>query len=107
MLANVDLPPVVAAAAYQHHERMDGSGYPRGLKGDEIILEARIIAVADVLESMTLHRPYRAARGTGEAFDELTRNAGTKYDADIVQIAQELLADGKLAMLSNGGTAIS
>ncbi|MGE3332060.1 MAG: HD domain-containing phosphohydrolase [Rhodospirillaceae bacterium] len=107
VLANVDLPPVVAAAAYQHHERMDGSGYPRGLKGDEIILEARIIAVADVLESMTLHRPYRAARGTAEAFDELTRNAGTKYDAAIVQIAQELFADGKLAMLSNGGTAIS
>ena len=107
VLANVDLPPVVALAAYQHHERLDGSGYPQGLKGDAIIPEARIIAVADVLESMTLHRPYRPARGASEAFAELTRCAGEKYDAEIVRIAKELYDEKRLSMLDGGGSSIT
>ncbi len=76
---------------YQHHERLDGSGYPNGLKGDEIILEAKILAVSDVLESMTSHRPYRAALGLDNALDELEKGSGVKYDYDIVQLVKDMV----------------
>ncbi len=68
----------------QHHERMDGSGYPRGLKGDEIMLEARILAVADTVEAMMSHRPYRAALGVEKALDEIVQNKGVLYDETVV-----------------------
>lgn len=68
----------------QHHEYMDGSGYPRGLKGEEILVEARILGVADVLESMASHRPYRPALGTDAAIAELERGKGSKYDQNVV-----------------------
>ncbi len=80
----VDFPEPIANIVHQHHERMDGSGYPLGLKGDEILLESRILAVADVVEAMASHRPYRAALGLGVALDEITRNIGKLYDADVV-----------------------
>lgn len=83
VLKKVDFPWPVADVAHQHHERIDGSGYPRGLKGDEIILEARIIAVADVVESMASHRPYRPARGLDAALREIELGAGHLYDADV------------------------
>ncbi|MDO9318730.1 MAG: HD domain-containing phosphohydrolase [Gammaproteobacteria bacterium] len=72
----------MAEVARQHHERLDGSGYPRGLKGIDIILEARITAVADVVESMSSHRPYRPMLGIDLALEEIERGAGVIYDAD-------------------------
>ncbi len=80
ILQEVDFPWPVAEVAYQHHERLDGSGYPRGLKGGEILLEARIMAVADVVEAMASHRPYRAGLGIERALAEIERGRGTAYD---------------------------
>ena len=80
ILQKVDFPWPVAEVAYQHHERLDGSGYPRGLKGDEILLEARIMAVADAVEAMASHRPYRAGLGIEKALAEIERGRGTAYD---------------------------
>ena len=74
----------IAQIVYQHHERMDGSGYPQGLKGDKILLEARIMAVADVVEAMASHRPYRQALGLDMALEEISKNKGTIYDTDAV-----------------------
>jgi putative two-component system response regulator len=75
----------------QHHERLDGTGYPKGLKEAEIHLESKIIAVADVVEAIPHHRPYRPAKGLDEAVDELTINRGTKYDSRISDVALMLL----------------
>jgi putative nucleotidyltransferase with HDIG domain len=80
MLKNVESPWPLAQIVYQHHERMDGSGYPQGLKGDEILMEARIMAVADVVESMASHRPYRPALGIEAALEEIEKNKGILYD---------------------------
>jgi PAS domain S-box-containing protein len=83
MLKDVESPWPLAQIVYQHHERMNGSGYPRNLKGDEIIIEARIMAVADVVEAMASHRPYRPALGIDAALEEIKKNKGILYD-DIV-----------------------
>ena len=83
MLKDVESPWPLAQIVYQHHERMDGSGYPRNLKGDEILMESRIMAVADVVEAMASHRPYRAALGIKAALEEIEKNKGILYD-DIV-----------------------
>lgn len=80
VLKGIDFPWPVALVARQHHERLDGSGYPHGLKGDAIILEARITSVADVVEAMASHRPYRAGLGIERALEEIERGAGTVYD---------------------------
>lgn len=93
ILRNVDFPWPIADVAHQHHERMDGSGYPRGLKGDEIILEARIIAVADVIESMATPRPYRATLGLNKALKEIEDNAGRLYDAEVAAAALRLFRE--------------
>lgn len=84
LLRGVDFPGPVADIVGQHHERLDGSGYPDGLAGDEIMLEARILAVADAFEAMSAARPYRNAQGSAVALAELRRLAGIKYDARIV-----------------------
>lgn len=84
VLKNVDFPWPVAEVALQHHERIDGSGYPQGLKGDGIIIEARILAVADTVEAMSSHRPYRAGLGIDEALAEIERGRGVIYDAAVV-----------------------
>ena len=84
ILKDIEFPWPIAQTVRQHHERLDGSGYPRGLRGDEISLEARILAVADVVESMSTHRPYRAALGEEAAFTELTSKSGTLYDPTVV-----------------------
>jgi PAS domain S-box-containing protein len=89
ILAEASLPWPIADVALQHHERLDGSGYPFGLTGEEIILPARIIAVADVVEAMTHHRPYRAALGIERALAEVVAGAGLKYDADVVAACVE------------------
>ncbi len=75
----------------QHHERMDGSGYPRGLRGDEILPEARVLAVADVIESMAAHRPYRAALGLDVAMAEIDKNRGQLYDPEVADAMGRLV----------------
>lgn len=84
ILKEIDFPWPVANAVLQHHERLDGSGYPNGLIGDDIMLESRVIYVADVVEAMSSHRPYRPALGIQKALDELEKNKGQLYDAHIV-----------------------
>ncbi|MDP1717307.1 MAG: HD-GYP domain-containing protein, partial [Burkholderiales bacterium] len=93
ILQPVDFPWPVAETIRQHHERMDGSGYPRGLKGDEISLEGRIMAVADVVEAMATHRPYRPALGLDAALEEITRGAGTLYDPAVAQACARLFKE--------------
>src|SRR5690606_2659156 len=80
MLKDVESPWPLAQIVYQHHERMNGSGYPRKLKGEEIIIEARIMAVADVVEAMASHRPYRPGLGLETALEEIEKNKGIFYD---------------------------
>ncbi len=84
ILQQIDFPWPIATIVQQHHENMDGSGYPQGLQGDAICLEARIIRVADSLAAMTAHRPFRRALSFTDAFAELTRYAGVHYDEQVV-----------------------
>ncbi|MBR0596310.1 HD domain-containing phosphohydrolase [Sinanaerobacter chloroacetimidivorans] len=90
MLLKVDLPSFVGETIFQHHERCDGSGYPRGLKDKDITVEAKIIMVADVVEAMMSHRPYRPALGLDAALHEIQQNAGVYYHQDIVSSCVEL-----------------
>lgn len=90
ILKTIQFPWPVADIVKQHHERMNGSGYPLGLQGDEILMESRIIAVADVVEAMSSHRPYRAALGLGKALEEVSTRSGDLYDPDAVQACVEL-----------------
>jgi putative two-component system response regulator len=84
ILRQIPFPWPIAEIVYQHHERIDGSGYPRGLKDDDILPEARIIAVADVIEAISSHRPYRPALSMESAFNEVKSHRGTLFDADVV-----------------------
>jgi putative nucleotidyltransferase with HDIG domain len=93
ILKEIDFPWAVAKIVLQHHERMDGSGYPQGLKGDEILLEARILAVADVVEAMASHRPYRPALGIDAALSEIEKNRGRLYDPEIVAACLRLFRE--------------
>ena len=93
MLKPHGFPFPLPEAIYQHHERLDGKGYPRGLSGDSIIPEARVLAISDVLEAMTFHRPYRAALGIKKAMQVLKDNSGTKYDKDMVTAALKLIQE--------------
>jgi PAS domain S-box-containing protein len=83
----------LAEIVHQHHERMNGSGYPRNLKGNEIMLEARIMAVADVVESMASHRPYRPTLGIDAALEEISKNRGILYDADVADSCLRLFKE--------------
>ncbi len=94
LLADIDFPWPVAEMVLQHHERLDGSGYPNGLKGDEIMLEGRILAVADVVEAMASHRPYRPALGDEAALEELQSGVGTLYDPEVVNVCCQLFSEG-------------
>jgi HD-GYP domain-containing protein (c-di-GMP phosphodiesterase class II) len=80
----IEFPWPVAQITLQHHERMDGSGYPGGLSGEDILLEARILGVADVVEAISSHRPYRPALGIDMALDEISAKKGTPYDSGVV-----------------------
>lgn len=93
ILKGVDFPWPVAEAAWQHHERMDGTGYPRGLKGEAIILEARILAVADTVEAMASHRPYRPGLGIDKALAEIERGSGTAYDPAVAAACLRLFRE--------------
>jgi len=93
ILKDIEFPWPVADVVLQHHERMDGSGYPQGLKGNDISLEARIMAVADVVEAIASHRPYRPSLGIDFALDDITRNKGILYDADVVDACLKLFRE--------------
>jgi putative nucleotidyltransferase with HDIG domain len=84
ILKDIDFGRPVALIVYQHHERMNGTGYPQGLKGEEIILEARILAIADVVEAICTHRPYRKALGIERALKEISDHRGVLYDREAV-----------------------
>jgi response regulator RpfG family c-di-GMP phosphodiesterase len=90
ILKGIDFPWPIAEIVQQHHERLDGSGYPNGLKGEDILQEARILAVADVVEAMVTHRPYRASLGDKAALDEIIDHRGELYDPDVVDACLNL-----------------
>jgi HD-GYP domain-containing protein (c-di-GMP phosphodiesterase class II) len=92
-LRAIEFPWPVAETVRQHHERLDGSGYPRGLKGEEILLEARIVAVADAVEAMLAQRPHRPALSLSACLEELQSQAGRRYDARVVKAAIKMLRD--------------
>jgi PAS domain S-box-containing protein len=102
ILKDIEFPWPVADVVLQHHERMDGSGYPQGLKGDDILLEARILAIADVVEAIASHRPYRPALGIDLALEDISRNKGILYDADAVDACLKLFREkGYTLVLKN------
>jgi len=94
ILSQASLPWPIAEVAMQHHERMDGSGYPYGLSGSEIILPARIIAVADVVEAMSQHRPYRPARGLDESLSFVSAESGRLFDPQVVEACTAVFMEG-------------
>jgi len=93
ILKAIDFSYPVANIVLQHHERLDGSGYPQGLKSDEILPEARIIGVADVVEAMSSHRPYRPSLGIDAALEEISQNRGILYDPEVVDICLRLFKE--------------
>jgi PAS domain S-box-containing protein/putative nucleotidyltransferase with HDIG domain len=93
MLKDVGSPWPLAQIVYQHHERFNGTGYPQKLKGDEILLEARIMAVADVVEAMASHRPYRAGLGIDVALEEIEKNKGVLYDPAVADACLRLFLE--------------
>lgn len=93
ILKNIHFPWPIAEIIYQHHEKIDGSGYPRGLKGEEILLEARIITVADIIEAISSHRPYRASLGVEFALEVVENGKGREFDAEVVEACLNLFKD--------------
>lgn len=91
MIKRIEFPWPIADIALQHHERLDGSGYPNGLKGNDIVLEARILTVADVVEAMSSHRPYRPALGIDKALKEIKKGKGKLYDAEVVEACVKII----------------
>jgi PAS domain S-box-containing protein len=97
IIRGIDFPWPLADVVLQHHERMDGSGYPNGLKGEEILLDARILAVADIVEAMASHRPYRAGLGFEKALEEVERGKGELYDPQVVDACVKVFRDDGMA----------
>ena len=95
IIKDIDFPWPIANIILQHHERIDGSGYPHGLRGDNILLEARILAVADVVEAMASYRPYRPALGLDTALEEITRNKNILYDGEVVEACLKIFREKK------------
>jgi HD-GYP domain-containing protein (c-di-GMP phosphodiesterase class II) len=93
ILKEIEFPWPIAEIVFQHHERVDGSGYPSGLSGEDILIEARIITVADVVEAMSSHRPYRPALGMEKALEEVLKKRGIFYDAAVVDALVKLLKE--------------
>jgi PAS domain S-box-containing protein len=98
VLKNIDFPWPIARIVLQHHELLDGSGYPQGLKGEDILLEARILAVADVVEAMVSHRPYRPAIAVDAALAEIVMNRGTKFDPRVIDACLRLFREKGYAL---------
>jgi PAS domain S-box-containing protein len=101
ILKSIPFEGPIAEIILQHHERLDGSGYPRGLAGDEILLQARILSVADVVEAMASHRPYRTALGLEKALEEIQTNAGRLYDESVVNACVRVIGDKTFEFDSN------
>ncbi len=93
VIESMHLPHIIAQSVLQHHERLDGSGYPNQLRGDDISKEAKILAVADVVEAMASHRPYRPALGIDKALDEILKNRGKLYDPEVVDVCVKLFKE--------------
>jgi PAS domain S-box-containing protein/putative nucleotidyltransferase with HDIG domain len=100
VVKGMDFPGNIAKAVLQHHERLDGSGYPNNLKGEDTLLEAKILAVADVVEAMASHRPYRPALGIDKALEEISKNRGRLYDPDVADACLKLFNSGKFKFKS-------
>jgi len=100
IVKGMDFPCNIAKAVLQHHERLDGSGYPNHLKGEDTLLEAKILAVADVVDAMSSHRPYRPALGIDKALEEISQNKGKIYDSDVVDTCLELFSSGRFEFKS-------
>ncbi len=90
ILKGIDFSWPIARIVLQHHERLDGSGYPGGLTGKDILLEAKILSVADVVETMSSHRPYSSSLGIEKAIEEITEKSGRLYDPEVVEACREL-----------------
>ena len=93
LLKTIDFPWPIAQIVYQHHERLNGSGYPQGLSSNEILIEAKIICVADVVEAMASHRPYRPARGVDMALEHIEEERGRLYDSTAVNTCLRLFSE--------------
>ena len=98
ILKSVEYPWPIADAVLQHHERMDGSGYPQGLAGDAIVIEAKIMAVADTIEAMSAHRPYRSGLGIDAALNEIERGNGIQYDPETAEARLQLFRDDRFEL---------
>ena len=94
LLKEIEFPWPIAQMVHQHHEKMNGSGYPQGLKGDEILLEARILAVSDIVEAMSSHRPFRPALGIEKALNQIKQDKGTLLDPDLVDACLKIFKEG-------------
>jgi len=103
MVKNIPFEGPIAQIIEQHHERIDGSGYPLGLKRDSILLEARILAVADTVEAMAAARPYRPALGVDRALEEIRSNAGKLYDPEVVEVCAKILLENRFEFATNVG----
>ena len=97
ILKDISFPWPIATIVWQHHERLDGSGYPQGLGDGAILLESRIMTVADVVEAMASHRPYRPARGMEAALAEIERGRASAYDPSVVDVCIKLIREGRFA----------
>ncbi|MBU3629102.1 HD domain-containing phosphohydrolase [Polynucleobacter sp. AP-Reno-20A-A9] len=104
LLKDIEFPWAIADMVRQHHERMDGSGYPLGLKGEDILPEARVLAVADMLEALSTHRPYRAARGLPFALDLIKSESGKQLDSEVVAAAVRLFEGKESLIVENADT---
>jgi PAS domain S-box-containing protein len=107
ILKDANLPWPVADVALQHHERLDGSGYPNGITGDRLSLEVNILAVCDVVEAMSSHRPYRPARTTTDILKELQDGRGTKYNASVVDVMLPMIESGEFKSMWNCRNSMS
>lgn len=103
IIKDVRFPWPIAQIILQHHEHLDGSGYPQGLKGEEILLGARIITVADVIEAISSHRPYRSAMGIEVALDEVAKGRGIRYDAAVVDACLKLFHEKRFTFDTDSG----
>jgi len=101
ILKDIEFPWPIDKIVLQHHERMDGSGYPNGIQGKEILLESRIMAVADVVEAMASHRPYRVALGLGAAKEEIIKNKDILYDPTVVDACVKIISSGNFQFKSS------
>jgi HD-GYP domain-containing protein (c-di-GMP phosphodiesterase class II) len=100
ILKDIEFPWPIARMVLEHHERMDGSGYPNALTGDNLLVESRIVSVADVVESMANHRPYRPSLGIRAALDEIAKNKGILYDPDVVDVCLKIFNEKGYEMVA-------